>query len=490
MTAILSPQESAWPPKLGAFLSLRLAFFTSRYDFLKSNFKTAKDEVFKFNILQHSVVAIKGEEGRKTFFDNKNLSFTEGYKVLMGAAPRLQDISTGYEEQENVTWFNKHLLMLLNRNRLADGGYRAVPRPRAPALATKTDFCGLASPVVPILFADINEQMELWGRSGSIDPFKNVYDLVFLMTARMATCRELTQDMAVVQRLQCNPTALLLPWLPTRAKKDKNAATQELFTTVDKFVEDRKQAKVPSSDAIDVLLGQGLSNQAIVGFILGTMFAGVLNTGINVCWILLYLRANPTWQRDVTSELKSLVAQHTDTTSSEPLHKRLSAIPISAWEDEMPIFERTLRETLRLVMNGAALRRNIFEDVEITGNGKTVKRGEFMTYQLADAHLNSKIYQSPNDFDPDRYLPGREEDKKEAFAFLGWGVGRHPCTGMKVAKMEIKMITALFLLGYEYDLVDAKGQTSTSLPRPNYNDIHQARPIGEPCYFKFKRVVD
>jgi hypothetical protein len=33
--------------------------------------------------VQHSVVALRGEESRKAYFDNKNLSFTEGYKVLM-----------------------------------------------------------------------------------------------------------------------------------------------------------------------------------------------------------------------------------------------------------------------------------------------------------------------------------------------------------------------------------------------------------------------
>ena len=34
--------------------------------------------------VQHNVVALRGEEARKAYFDNKSLSFTEGYKVLMG----------------------------------------------------------------------------------------------------------------------------------------------------------------------------------------------------------------------------------------------------------------------------------------------------------------------------------------------------------------------------------------------------------------------
>lgn len=36
-------------------------------------------------LLKHSVVAVRGEVGRKAFFDDKSLDFTEGYKILMGA---------------------------------------------------------------------------------------------------------------------------------------------------------------------------------------------------------------------------------------------------------------------------------------------------------------------------------------------------------------------------------------------------------------------
>ena len=60
---------------------------------------------------------------------------------------------------------------------------------------------------------------------------------------------------------------------------------------------------------------------------------------------------------------------------------------------------------------------------------------------------------------------------------------------MKVAKLEIKMILALFLLGYDYELVDGKGNFPKELPKPDKNDLQQARPLGEPCFLKFKKVV-
>lgn len=41
---------------------------------------------------------------------------------------------------------------------------------------------------------------------------------------------------------------------------------------------------------------------------------------------------------------------------------------------------------------------------------------------------------------------------------------------MKFAKLEIKMIVAIFVMGYEYELVDSKGGISERLPLLDYNN--------------------
>jgi cytochrome P450 len=61
---------------------------------------------------------------------------------------------------------------------------------------------------------------------------------------------------------------------------------------------------------------------------------------------------------------------------------------------------------------------------DIIVNGVTIKRGDFMVYSTFEAHMNPNIYSNPTSFEPERYLEDRGEDKKEAFCFMGWGVGR------------------------------------------------------------------
>ena len=46
---------------------------------------------------------------------------------------------------------------------------------------------------------------------------------------------------------------------------------------------------------------------------------------------------------------------------------------------------------------------------------------------------------------------------------------------MKVAKLEMKLIMATFLMRYEFDLVDKLGRFPDPLPVPDRNDAHRVR---------------
>ncbi|KAF8878712.1 cytochrome P450, partial [Infundibulicybe gibba] len=430
---------------------------TQRYDFLRENFKKTGEKIFRFNVLQHRVLVVSGNEARKVFFNDPGLQLGEGYQILMGGAPRLSDINMDLGEAGRDTAFIKKLLHLLRRDRVAS--------------------------VLPTLFDDVNRRMLTWGKEGTLNPFKEVYELVFQMTIRLATCRELSEDTDAITRLaqhywdiekSATPVALLLPWFPGPAKRSNKRATQELYTLISNFVDMRRKSPEPTMDAFDLLISEGESNEVIVGFVMGVIFAGVINTGMIVCWALLHLGTQPEWKAKVAAEIKALVQNHTNPSSPEPLHKRLSGIPMEAWEDELPVLDVVIRETIRLTMSGTLLRRNLSNDIPIAH--ATAKSGDFLAYHIPDVHRNTEIYSNPEEFDPDRYSPGREEDKRAPLGFLGWGVGRHPCAGMRIAKLEMKLIMVLLFDGYDFKLVDSAGNDPRQLPQPDKNDLQQVCP--------------
>lgn len=140
------------------------------------------------------------------------------------------------------------------------------------------------------------------------------------------------------------------------------------------------------------------------------------------CWALIFLGSHPEWKEKVKIEAQALIAANTNTLSDQPLHKRLATIPVQSWEEEMPIMDSVIRETLRLCVTGAALRRNILKDVSFSD--LVVRKGDFVTYLTADVQLNPDLYPEPFKFDPGRYEEGRAHDKTETFGYLSWGAGK------------------------------------------------------------------
>ena len=167
-----------------------------------------------------------------------------------------------------------------------------------------------------------------------------------------------------------------------------------------------------------------------------------------------------------------------------------------AWEDELPSVDLITRETLRISGSSTAFRRNTGKDIQV--GEATIKRGDFLVYSAGETNLNPDIYTNPTTFDPNRYGPGRQEDRKEAFGYLAWGAGRryfitvlsaeilqcltnimssgrHLCAGMKIAKLELKVVLAMILLGYEYELVDGNDKHLSALPEQDRNNFQKVR---------------
>ena len=189
--------------------------------------------------------------------------------------------------------------------------------------------------------------------------------------------------------------------------------------------------------------------------------------------MLIDLAIHSEWKEKCKKEIRDLLSRHLgDSLSFVTLSEKLEAISVSAWEDELPTLDACIRESQRTSMTGAVLRRNIREETKI--GEQVVKRGDFLAYLLADVHLNPEYYPEPYKYDPGRWLRP-DPLPKAPYPFLGWGAGRHPCTGIKMAKLEMKLIMATLLMRYEFDLVGEDGKFPDPLPVRDRNDIHQVR---------------
>jgi len=93
------------------------------------------------------------------------------------------------------------------------------------------------------------------------------------MTIRFTSSRELAEDRESVDKLatcywnieQSNtPFSLLFPWLPSRARRLKESSTTALYSVLLRYVTRRRECGT-GTDAIDILISQGETNETIVG---------------------------------------------------------------------------------------------------------------------------------------------------------------------------------------------------------------------------------
>jgi cytochrome P450 len=126
------------------------------------------------------------------------------------------------------------------------------------------------------------------------------------------------------------------------------------------------------------------------------------------------------WKTRVEAEIRSLLSNHGTNIGSE--FSQLSQLSLATWEQETPILDSCIRETMRLVLNNVAMREIVSEYMEI--EGVKFKRGDCVLYPFSDAHMNKEIWENPSLFNPARFGKGEEGNGKK-YPFLGWGAGNY-----------------------------------------------------------------
>jgi len=231
------------------------------------------------------------------------------------------------------------------------------------------------------------------------------------------------------------------PYLPIPAFRRRDRARARLGDMVSEIVEKRKQSGYRGEDFLQTLIdaeysdGTKLSDHEITGMLVAAMFAGHHTSSVTTAWTLIELLRHPRFLEEVRSEIRGCYGDSEQYTfqSLRDLEKTESAV----------------KEALRIHPPLFILLRAALQDCEILGY--QVKKGNWVAVSPMVAHRDEEVFKNALDYDPDRYGPGREEDKRP-FAYISFGGGRHKCMGNAFAILQIKAIIAVLLNRYDFEL--------------------------------------
>lgn len=102
--------------------------------------------------------------------------------------------------------------------------------------------------------------------SGILDPFDNVYRIVFQLTMRTVGCNEIANDphllrktLGIYESIEGGATmaTIIFPWLPTPARLKRIIAGIRLHMIIQRIVAQRKKTGKGEDDALQYMIDQG-----------------------------------------------------------------------------------------------------------------------------------------------------------------------------------------------------------------------------------------
>lgn len=311
----------------------------------------------------------------------------------------------------------------------------------------------------PTMQAIAARHCEQWAtRPQPVVLLQDMQPLVFELIVRLLFGDDPDVDIAYLSKLFRRWTAGLAT-LPVNLPFTKFGravrANKALQREIDKIVRRRQRLAQQPADLLASLLsvrddaGRPLPQEAIVHELHNQLFAGHDTTVT------------------VMSNLMLLLARHPDVLARA--RAEVQAAPLTAVFDldalkRLPLLNAVLNESMRVVTPVVGTFRVALHDVAY--KGYRIPKGWTVRLEIAGTHHNADVWSDPAAFDPDRWLPPREEQKERPFSFIPFGGGPRICLGANFAMAEMRVMLALLLRDYAWELLPDQDLSYNMIPFP------------------------
>ncbi len=443
------PNGHAEPPVLSGGYPLighTVEFVRSAIDLL-ARAQREHGEVAAFQVANKRMVALFGPEAHEAVFraPDSQLSPSEAYKIM---TPVFGKDIVYDAPPEKMGEQVKMLLPALKDRRMRSYGEH--------------------------ILGEVEQSIAGWGDEGVVDFVDYCRVLTNFTSSACLLGKEfrsgMTEEFArVYHDLErgVTPLAYINAHLPIPSFRKRDQARVRLVEMISEIIADRRKSGRTGEDFLQTLMdaryhsGAALSEHEITGMLLAAMFAGHHTSSVTTAWTMIELLQNRGYYDRVLDELDG-VFQGDPHVSYQKLR-------------EIVVTEAAVKESLRLHPPLFMLVRVVQEPWQY--KSYRFESGTWLVVSPTVAQRIPALFRAPDRFDPDRFAPPREEDKRD-FAYIPFGGGRHKCLGNAFAFLQVKAILAVLLRRYEFELIDR-----------NIGSNFHGLVVGptEPCRLRYRR---
>jgi sterol 14-demethylase len=316
---------------------------------------------------------------------------------------------------------------------------------------------------------------DAWGDAGEVDLAAAMNELTVFIATRCLIGEEMRRRVSrEVARLYhdleggINLVAFFNPRLPLPAFRRRDRARREIQRLIAGVIADRRTHGVEGEDFLQTLMsaryadGRPLGEDEIAGLLLGIIFAGQHTSAVMGAWTGLLLLEHPEHLPAIMAEQRRVLGD------GQPID--LESLR------RLVVLERCIKEAERMHPPLIMLMRRVQRD--FTFGDYLVPAGDMAMVSPAAGHRLAEVFGEPDRYDPDRFGPARQEDRRVKHALIGFGGGHHRCIGTTFAQQQIKVIWSVLFQRFELTAAQTGHQ-------PDYSTF----VVGPraPCVVRYRR---
>ena len=296
--------------------------------------------------------------------------------------------------------------------------------------------------------------------TGPVDIYPQLMKMTFAMVARSLFGAKLKdEDIDVVSNTICTVQEFIVrqtiqpylnPWFEVTGELRKH---EKMRARADgilmEYIKARRQQE-PGNDLLQTLMdarysdGEGMSDEMVLSESMQLLVAGHETSSNGLSWLLYLLSTRPDCLERVRQEFDSVLGD-------APLG--FADVP------KLEFTTQVIQEGLRLYPPFWMIDRMAIGDDQV--GDIVIPRGSMVIVHVYGAHHAPGYWESPETFDPERFIKGSEK-LRTPFTYLPFGGGPRVCIGNHYAMLQILMILSNLLRNYDFQLTP--GQTIEARP--------------------------
>ena len=325
--------------------------------------------------------------------------------------------------------------------------------------------------LAPVMAGTVTEHLEIWKRRSRDGEEFNLSEDISVLTLEIVLrtmfgsglgdeapqlARALVLANEVISKRVWDLTTLPA-MLPTKKNREFEHSVKLLHNVVARMVGERRATGVFGDDLLGILLeasnGEGderMSDGQLRDEVITLMLAGYESTATMVAWSIFFLSQYPAHLERMRNEGDMVLK---------------GRAPEAGDLKDLEYTRRVIQEVGRLRPSIWWFARQAISDDHI--GGERIKAGQMVFISQYLLHTLPDIWDDPERFDPDRFLP-ENVARRSRFAYLPFGAGPRVCIGSGFAMMEMQIILPMIFRAFDV--------TITSDLKPDFGNFLSLRP--------------